>query len=160
MIARVHGIATVAFCQLVASCDLAVAADTARFATLGVPVGSLLFDPDEHLVAHGQPQGRNGDVADRRTDRRATRPRSRPDQSRGAGDRTGCSRHGARRTDAAKSPLTLAIGKEAFYRQAEMGLDDAYAYASEVMTRNMLARDAATGIDAFLGKRQPVWTGT
>jgi enoyl-CoA hydratase/carnithine racemase len=61
---------------------------------------------------------------------------------------------------AAKSPLTLAIGKEAFYRQAEMGLDDAYAYASEVMTRNMLARDAAAGIDAFLGKRKPVWTGT
>ena len=60
----------------------------------------------------------------------------------------------------AKSPLTLAIGKEAFYRQAEMGLDDAYAYASEVMTRNMLARDAGEGIDAFLGKRQPVWTGT
>ena len=53
----------------------------------------------------------------------------------------------------AKSPLTLAIGKEAFYRQAEMGLDDAYAYASEVMTRNMLARDAGEGIDAFLGKR-------
>ena len=60
----------------------------------------------------------------------------------------------------AKSPLTLAIGKQAFYRQAEMGLDDAYAYASEVMTRNMLARDAGEGIDAFLGKRQPVWTGT
>src|SRR5579863_5230687 len=60
----------------------------------------------------------------------------------------------------AKSPLTLAIGKEAFYRQAEMGLDDAYAYASEVMTRNMLARDAAEGIDAFLGKREPHWTGT
>jgi enoyl-CoA hydratase/carnithine racemase len=54
----------------------------------------------------------------------------------------------------------LAIGKEAFYRQAEMGLDEAYAYASEVMTRNMLARDAAEGIDAFLGKRTPVWTGT
>ena len=61
---------------------------------------------------------------------------------------------------AAKSPLTLAIGKEAFYRQAEMGLDDAYAYVSEVMTRNMLARDAAEGIDAFLAKRPPVWTGT
>jgi enoyl-CoA hydratase/carnithine racemase len=59
-----------------------------------------------------------------------------------------------------KSPLTLAIGKEAFYRQAEMGLDDAYAYASEVMTRNMLARDAAEGIDAFLGKRPPHWSGT
>ncbi len=60
----------------------------------------------------------------------------------------------------AKSPLTLAIGNEAFYRQAEMGLDEAYAYASEVMTRNMLARDAAEGIDAFLGQRQPVWSGT
>jgi len=60
----------------------------------------------------------------------------------------------------AKSPLTLAIGKEAFYRQADMGLDDAYAFAAEVMTRNMLARDAAEGIDAFLAKRQPVWSGT
>jgi len=59
-----------------------------------------------------------------------------------------------------KSPLTLAIGKEAFYRQAEMRLDEAYAFASEVMTRNMLARDAAEGIDAFLGKRPPIWTGT
>jgi enoyl-CoA hydratase/carnithine racemase len=63
-------------------------------------------------------------------------------------------------TIVAKSPLTLAIGKEAFYRQAEMSLDDAYAYAAEVMTRNMLARDAAEGIDAFLDKRPPVWTGT
>src|SRR5579863_8866390 len=60
----------------------------------------------------------------------------------------------------AKSPLTLRIGKEAFYRQAEMGLEEAYAYASEVMTRNMLAHDAAEGIDAFLGKRAPEWTGT
>ena len=59
-----------------------------------------------------------------------------------------------------KSPLTLAIGKEGFYRQAEMGLDEAYGYASEVMTRNMLARDAAEGIDAFLAKRTPEWTGT
>ena len=61
---------------------------------------------------------------------------------------------------AAKSPLTLAIGKEAFYRQIEMNLDDAYAYVSEVMTRNMLAHDAAEGIDAFLTKRQPTWSGT
>ena len=61
---------------------------------------------------------------------------------------------------AAKSPLTVAIGKAAFYRQAEMALDDAYAYTAEVMTRNMLARDAAEGIDAFLAKRAPVWTGT
>ena len=58
---------------------------------------------------------------------------------------------------AAKSALTLAIGKEAFYRQAELGLAEAYSYAAEVMTRNMLARDAAEGIEAFLEKRPPVW---
>ena len=56
-----------------------------------------------------------------------------------------------------KSPLVLAIGKEAFYRQHELPLDEAYRYASEVMTRNMLAQDAAEGIDAFIGKRKPVW---
>jgi enoyl-CoA hydratase/carnithine racemase len=61
---------------------------------------------------------------------------------------------------AGKSPLTVAIGKETFYRQAEMDLASAYDYASEVMTRNMLARDAAEGIDAFLTKRKPQWTGT
>ena len=61
---------------------------------------------------------------------------------------------------ASKSPLTLAFGKAAFYRQAEMDLASAYALASETMTRNMMARDAAEGIDAFLGKRQPTWTGT
>ena len=58
---------------------------------------------------------------------------------------------------AGKSALTLKIGKEAFYRQAELGLADAYKYASEVMTTNMLAQDAAEGIDAFLEKRPPVW---
>jgi enoyl-CoA hydratase/carnithine racemase len=60
---------------------------------------------------------------------------------------------------ASKSPLTLAIGKEAFYRQAELDLAAAYEYASEVMTRNMLARDAEEGIDAFLEKRPPQWCG-
>ena len=61
---------------------------------------------------------------------------------------------------AGKSPLTLAIGKEAFYRQAELDLAAAYALTAEVMTRNMLARDAEEGIDAFLEKRPAVWTGT
>jgi enoyl-CoA hydratase/carnithine racemase len=61
---------------------------------------------------------------------------------------------------AAKSALTVAIGKQAFYRQAEMPLAAAYDYTAEVMTRNMLARDAAEGIDAFLDKRQPHWTGS
>ena len=58
-----------------------------------------------------------------------------------------------------KSRLTLAIGKEAFYRQLEMGLSDAYEFTSEVMTKNMMARDAEEGIDAFLEKREPVWKG-
>jgi enoyl-CoA hydratase/carnithine racemase len=61
---------------------------------------------------------------------------------------------------ASKSPLTLAIGKAAFYRQAEMTLAEAYDYASAVMVRNMLARDAAEGIDAFLARRPAIWTGT
>ena len=59
----------------------------------------------------------------------------------------------------AKSPLTLKIGKEAFYRQVEFGLVEAYAYTSEVMTTNMLARDAEEGIDAFIEKRKPEWQG-
>ena len=60
---------------------------------------------------------------------------------------------------ASKSPLTLAIGKKAFYRQLEMPLDEAYTYASRVMTENMLKRDAEEGIDAFLEKRAPAWRG-
>ena len=63
------------------------------------------------------------------------------------------------RTIVEKSPLTLAMGKEAYYRQLELGLSDAYAYTSEVMTRNMLARDAQEGIDAFIAKREPSWEG-
>ncbi len=66
---------------------------------------------------------------------------------------------GLARQIAAKSSLVVKIGKEAFYRQLEMSLEDAYAYTSEVMTRNMLAEDAGEGIDAFLGKRPPVWCG-
>lgn len=62
-------------------------------------------------------------------------------------------------TLAAKSPLVLKTGKQAFYRQADMPLSDAYAYAAQVMTENMLARDAEEGIGAFLGKREPDWTG-
>ena len=60
---------------------------------------------------------------------------------------------------AEKSPLTVSTGKQAFYRQIEMGLDEAYDYASQVMTENMLAKDAEEGIDAFLQKRPPVWCG-
>ncbi len=160
VIARVHGVATAAGCQLVATCDLAVAAETARFATPGVNIGLFCSTP---MVALSRVVGRKaamemlltGDLVDAARARELglvnrVVPEAELDQEVAA----------LARQIAGKSPLTLAIGKEAFYRQAEMGLDDAYAYASEVMTRNMLARDAAEGIDAFLGKRPPHWSGT
>ena len=159
VIARVHGIATAAGCQLVASCDLAVAADRCALRHARREYRPVLLDADGGAVARGRTQGGDGDAAHRRPDRRGA----------GAGDRAGQPRGAARgELDAAvaalaaqiagKSPLTLAIGKEAFYRQAEMPLDDAYRYAAEAMTRNMMARDAAEGIDAFLEKRAACWT--
>ncbi len=160
VIARVHGVATAAGCQLVASCDLAVAADNARFATPGVNIGLFCSTP---MVALSRAVGRKaamemlltGELID------AVRARELGLVNRVVPEAELDAAVGALAQQiVAKSPLTLAIGKEAFYRQAEMGLDDAYAYASEAMTRNMLARDAAEGIDAFLAKRAPVWSGT
>ena len=160
VIAQVHGIATAAGCQLVASADLAVAADTARFATPGVNIGLFCSTPMVAPVPSRRPQGRHGDAAHRRPDPSRPRPqlglinRVVPEADLAAATRALAGQI------ATKSPLTVAIGKEAFYRQAEMPLAAAYAYASDVMTRNMLARDAAEGIDAFLSKREPHWTGT
>jgi enoyl-CoA hydratase/carnithine racemase len=160
VIARVHGVATAAGCQLVATCDLAVAADTARFATPGVNLGLFCSTP---MVALTRAVGRKnamemlltGDLVDAAHARaiglvNRVVPEAELDAATAA----------LAGQIAGKSPLTLAIGKEAFYRQAEMDLEGAYRYAAEVMTRNMLARDAEAGIDAFLQKRQPVWTGT
>jgi enoyl-CoA hydratase/carnithine racemase len=160
VIARVHGVATAAGCQLVASCDLAVAADTARFATPGVNIGLFCSTP---MVALTRVVGRKPamemlltgeliDAAEAKAIGLINRVVPEADLDTRVADLAGAI--------AAKSPLTLAIGKEAFYRQAEMPLDAAYAYAAEVMTRNMLAHDAEEGIDAFLAKRPPCWTGT
>jgi enoyl-CoA hydratase/carnithine racemase len=160
VIARVHGVATAAGCQLVASCDLAVAAATARFATPGVNIGLFCSTP---MVALSRAVGRKAAMEMLLTGELIDAARARelglvnrvvPETELDAAVAALAGQI------AAKSPLTLAIGKSAFYRQAEMGLDDAYAYVSEVMTRNMLARDAGEGIDAFLARRQPVWTGT
>ncbi|HET6182044.1 MAG TPA: enoyl-CoA hydratase [Acetobacteraceae bacterium] len=160
VIARVHGIATAAGCQLVATCDLAVAAETARFATPGVNIGLFCSTP---MVALSRAVGRKAAMEMLLTGEMIPAAKAReiglvnrvvPEEELDA--------EVTRLAEgiAAKSPLTLAIGKEAFYRQAEMPLADAYAYASEVMTRNMLARDAAEGIEAFLAKRAPVWSGS
>lgn len=160
VIARVHGVATAAGCQLVASCDLAVAAETARFATPGVNIGLFCSTP---MVALSRNVGRKQAMEMLLTG--ALMP-AREARAIGLVNRVVPDTDLIAETDtlaaaiAAKSPLTLAIGKAAFYRQADMKLEDAYRYAAEVMTHNMMARDAEEGIDAFLQKRPPSWTGT
>jgi len=160
VIAQVHGVATAAGCQLVASADLAVAAQTARFATPGVDIGLFCSTP---MVALTRAVSRKAAMEMLLTGEFVPAGRARelglvnrvvPDTDLRAATLA------LAQQIAAKSPLTVAIGKEAFYRQAEMDLAAAYVYASEVMTRNMLAHDAEEGIDAFLAKRRPVWTGT
>jgi enoyl-CoA hydratase/carnithine racemase len=159
VIARVHGVATAAGCQLVASCDLAVAADSARFATPGVNIGLFCSTP---MVALSRAVPRKQAMEMLLTGDLIPADRARElgliNRVVPAADLESATLDLARQI-AAKSPLTLAIGKEAFYAQAELDLETAYAYASGVMTRNMLARDAGEGIDAFLAKRAPEWTG-
>jgi enoyl-CoA hydratase/carnithine racemase len=160
VIARVHGIATAAGCQLVASCDLAVAADTARFATPGVNIGLFCSTP---MVALTRAVGRKAAMEMLLTGEPVDAARARDlglVNRVVAADQLDASVQALAAQIAAKSPLTLAIGKQLFHAQAELPLDEAYRLAAAAMTRNMLARDAAEGIDAFLHKRAPVWTGT
>jgi enoyl-CoA hydratase/carnithine racemase len=157
VIAEIHGVATAAGCQLVATCDLAVAAADARFATPGVNIGLFCSTP---MVALTRAVGRKaamemlltGKLIDAET-AQAIGLVNRVVQRDGLRDAV----HNLAHEIATKSALTVKIGKEAFYRQAELDLAAAYRYAAEVMTTNMLARDAGEGIDAFLGKREPVW---
>ncbi len=159
VIAAVHGIATAAGCQLVATCDLAVADETARFATPGVNIGLFCSTP---MVALSRAVGRKtamemlllGEMASAQAMRDAgLLNRVTPDGEALAE----AGRMAA--IIASKSPLVLKIGKEAFQAQLEMGLEQAYMHTSEVMVDNMLARDADEGIEAFLARRKPVWTG-
>jgi enoyl-CoA hydratase/carnithine racemase len=159
VIAAVQGIATAAGCQLVATCDLAVAAEESHFATPGVNIGLFCSTPMVALTrAVSRKQAMEmlltGDLIDGREALRI-----------GLVNRLAPSVQVMEETLALateivlKSPLTLKIGKEAFYRQAELGLAEAYAYASKVMAENMMAQDAAEGIDAFIEKRKPEWKG-
>ena len=157
VIAEVHGVATAAGCQLVATCDLAVAAADARFATPGVNIGLFCSTPMVALTrAVGRKPAMEMLLTGELIDAAAAKAIGLVNQVVPAAELSAATLELARRI-AAKSAFTLAIGKEAFYRQAEMGLADAYRYAGEVMTRNMLACDAGEGIDAFLEKRAPVW---
>jgi len=157
VIAEVQGVATAAGCQLVASCDLAVAAKEARFATPGVNIGLFCSTP---MVALSRAVGRKPAMEMLLTGELVDAARAREiglvnrvvpsGELRAAVDALA-------RGIAAKSAFTVAIGKEAFYCQAELDLAAAYRYAAEVMTTNMLAADAGEGIDAFLAKRAPQW---
>ena len=157
VIACVHGPASAAGCQLVASCDLAIAAETAKFATPGVNIGLFCSTPMVALARnvarkHAMEMLLTGDLMDAQDARRiGLINRLVP-----AGTERAATLALARQI-AAKSALTVKIGKEAFYRQLEMNLADAYRYASDVMVENMLARDAEEGIGAFIDKRPPNW---
>jgi enoyl-CoA hydratase/carnithine racemase len=157
VIAAVNGIATAAGCQLVASCDLAVASQDARFATPGVNIGLFCSTP---MVALSRNVSRKaamemlllGDMVGA-AEAAALGLVNRvveTDETVNAAVELG-------RKIAEKPKATLKIGKEAFYRQLEMPLDEAYAYASTVMVENMLHAEAEEGIGAFLEKRQPSW---
>ena len=159
VIAQVQGIATAAGCQLVATCDLAVASDQAAFATPGVKIGLFCTTP---MVALSRAVGRKralqmlltGEMVD-------------PVTAAGwglinmvvpAAELADATRKLAIRVAEASS-FIVALGKEAFYAQIDLDQRKAYAYAKEVMSMNTLAADAQEGISAFLGKRQPSWVG-
>jgi enoyl-CoA hydratase/carnithine racemase len=159
VIAKVQGIATAAGCQLVATCDLAYCADTARFATPGVNIGLFCSTP---MVALSRAVGRKaamemlllGEMVEAaEAERIGLVNRAVP------AEKLDTLVDDVAARIASKSPLTLAIGKEAFYRQIDLDVEAAYAHTAAVMTENMLTRDAAEGIDAFLAKRQPLWCG-
>lgn len=159
VIAQVQGVATAAGCQLVASCDLAVASSEAKFATPGVNIGLFCSTP---MVATSRNMSRKhamemlltGDMVDAKHAQqiglvnRVVVP-----------DRLEAETMALATQIATKPHVTVKTGKEAFYRQLEMSLSDAYDYASEIMTRNMLHAEAEEGICAFVEKRAAKWPG-
>jgi enoyl-CoA hydratase/carnithine racemase len=159
VIAQVHGIATAAGCQLVATCDLAVAAEDARFATPGVRIGLFCSTPmvavsrnlprkkTLEMLLTGEPISAQEALQYGLVNRVVPAERL-AEETRALAERI-----------VAASPFVIGIGKQAFYRQMEMPQHQAYAYAQEVMSLNALAADAQEGMCAFLEKRQPHWQG-
>jgi enoyl-CoA hydratase/carnithine racemase len=157
VVAAVQGIATAAGCQLVASCDLAVASEAAGFATPGVDIGLFCSTP---MVALSRNVPRKQAMEMLLTGEPISAATA---KNIGLVNRVvaaGTERDAAialAQKVALKSAYTVKLGKEAFYRQAEMSLAEAYRYTAEVMTENMMARDAEEGIGAFIEKREPNW---
>ncbi|MGB3743994.1 MAG: enoyl-CoA hydratase [Xanthobacteraceae bacterium] len=157
VIAAVHATATAAGCQLVASCDLAIASHAAKFATPGVNIGLFCSTPMVALSRnvsrkHAMQMLLTGDLISAEDAARI----GLVNEVVPAGEEHAAALKLAAKI-AGKSTLTVKIGKEAFYRQAEMSLAEAYDYASQVMVENMLARDAEEGISAFIEKRDAKW---
>jgi enoyl-CoA hydratase/carnithine racemase len=157
VIGAVQGAATAAGCQLVATCDLAVASSAAQFCTPGVNIGLFCSTPMVALSRNVAPKHAmemllTGDMMSAEQARRFGLVNRVVDPG---GELEAALELG--RKIAEKSTLVVKIGKEAFYRQREMRLDEAYRYASQVMTENMLTRDAEEGIAAVLEKRTPHW---
>ena len=157
VVAAVQGIATAAGCQLVASCDLAVASEAAGFATPGVDIGLFCSTP---MVALSRNVPRKQVMEMLLTGEPVSASRALDiglvNRVVAAGTERDAAIELAKKV-ALKSAYTVKLGKTAFYRQAEMSLADAYRYAAEVMTENMMARDAEEGIGAFIEKREPKW---
>lgn len=159
VVARVHGVATAAGCQLVAACDLAVAGESARFAVSGINVGLFCSTPAVPLSrAVGSKvaldmlfTGRFINAAEALAHGLVSRVAQDADLDAAVVALTG--------EIAAKSPVAVRAGKAMFARQAALPLAEAYGYAASVMARNMMAEDAGEGIDAFIEKRKPDWKG-
>ena len=159
VIARVHGIATAAGCQLVAACDLAVAAEEARFATPGVKIGLFCSTPMVPLSrAIGRKRALEMLLTGTPIDAATALEWGLVNRVVPAGD-LDAAVAGLVDAIAASSSLTVAIGKEAFYQQIDLDEPRAYDLTKTVMSMNMLAADAQEGICAFLEKRPPEWTG-
>ena len=157
VIARVHGMATAAGCQLVATCDLAIAADNAKFGTSGINYGLFCSTPSVALsrnVSRKQAAEMlfTGEFIDAATAKEfglINRVVS--------ADKLDEEVQAMASAIIRKSAVAVATGKRMFYKQIEMGVEDAYRYAAETMACNMMAADAGEGIDAFIQKRAPEW---
>ena len=160
VIARVHGIATAAGCQLVATCDLAVAAEEARFATPGVRIGLFCSTPMVPLSrAVGRKRALQMLLTGQPIDAATALDWGLVNRVVPAGELDAAVAE-LTAAVAAASPLTVGIGKRAFYDQVDLDERQAYDLTKTVMSRNALAGDAQEGIGAFLEKRAAVWTGS
>ena len=159
VIARVHGIATAAGCQLVSMCDLAVAADVAKFAVSGINVGLFCSTPAVGLARNlGRKNALEMLLTGEFIDAMEARAKGLVNRVVPA-DALDAEVERLAQAILAKSAVAVRMGKGMFYRQLEMGLGEAYDYAAEVMACNMMSEDAGEGIDAFMEKRPPNYRG-